>query len=223
VTPGDDNGAPPWSAAAMAARRAQHQDDGPGPGDGDDSGSIGTWVRLARAGDRAALGRIVERCDPMVRSVARRHLSDPADVEDVVQEVWVALVEHVGAIRVPEATRGWLVRVTTREAWRVRRVQGRAAPTPDLGAAEPADDDTEERGLRGARRGDLSRSLGTALDALRPGDRRLLTLLAADDRPDYRAIGATIGRPVGSIGPTRQRALARLRLQPALAGWRDAG
>jgi RNA polymerase sigma factor (sigma-70 family) len=220
VTPGDDNGALLWSVAAMAAR-TQHEDIG--SGEDDDSASIGTWVRLARAGDRAALGRIVERCEPMVRAVARRHLSDPADVEDVVQEVWVALVQHVGAIRVPEATRGWLVRVTTRESWRVRRLQGRAAPTLDLGAARPADDDTEEHGLRGARRGDLSRCLGTALDALRPGDRRLLTLLAADDRPDYRAIGATIGRPVGSIGPTRQRALARLRLQPALASWRDAG
>ena len=44
-----------------------------------------------------------------------------------------------------------------------------------------------------------------------------MLLLSADDRPDYRTVSRMVDRPVGSIGPTRQRALERLRRQPALA------
>ena len=42
------------------------------------------------------------------------------------------------------------------------------------------------------------------------GDRALLRMLAADPAPSYQEIGAALGMPVGSIGPTRARALARL-------------
>jgi DNA-directed RNA polymerase specialized sigma24 family protein len=59
--------------------------------------------------------------------------------------------------------------------------------------------------------------LKAALMDLRPADRRLVLLLSKDDRPDYRTISALVDRPVGSIGPTRQRALERLRRRPELA------
>jgi DNA-directed RNA polymerase specialized sigma24 family protein len=52
---------------------------------------------------------------------------------------------------------------------------------------------------------------------LRPEDRRLVLLLSEHDRPDYRTISRLVDRPVGSIGPTRQRALERMRRQPELA------
>jgi DNA-directed RNA polymerase specialized sigma24 family protein len=37
--------------------------------------------------------------------------------------------------------------------------------------------------------------------------------LTADPRPPYEEIAAALDIPIGSIGPTRQRALARLRDQ----------
>ena len=36
-------------------------------------------------------------------------------------------------------------------------------------------------------------------------------MLAADPAPSYEEIGAALDMPIGSIGPTRARALARLR------------
>jgi DNA-directed RNA polymerase specialized sigma24 family protein len=42
-------------------------------------------------------------------------------------------------------------------------------------------------------------------------DQRLLQALIACDRPSYAAVAAAMGMPVGSIGPTRMRALLRLR------------
>jgi DNA-directed RNA polymerase specialized sigma24 family protein len=51
----------------------------------------------------------------------------------------------------------------------------------------------------------------TALAALPPRQRTLLRLLHSESAPSYEAIGSALGMPVGSIGPTRGRALERLR------------
>ena len=39
----------------------------------------------------------------------------------------------------------------------------------------------------------------------------LLRVIAFSDRPDYAAVAKALGMPVGSIGPTRGRCLAKLR------------
>ena len=39
----------------------------------------------------------------------------------------------------------------------------------------------------------------------------LLRVIAFADRPDYAAVAKSLGMPVGSIGPTRGRCLAKLR------------
>jgi RNA polymerase sigma factor (sigma-70 family) len=177
---------------------------------------IAGLVEQARAGDSAAVASVFERCGPMVRAVARRYVRG-AEVDDVAQEVWLAFVEHLDQIQVPAATRGWLVRVATRAAWRARRKQDRSVPTAETDDLVAAPDDTEERGMRWAGLGPATLHLQAALMDLRPADRRLVLLLSEDGRPDYRAISELVGRPVGSIGPTRQRAFERLRRQPALA------
>ena len=43
----------------------------------------------------------------------------------------------------------------------------------------------------------------------------LLRVIAFADRPDYAAVAKALGMPIGSIGPTRGRCLAKLRLQLA--------
>ena len=43
--------------------------------------------------------------------------------------------------------------------------------------------------------------------------RALLRVIAFADRPDYAAVAESLGMPIGSIGPTRGRCLAKLRLQ----------
>lgn len=51
---------------------------------------------------------------------------------------------------------------------------------------------------------------------------RLLALLIEDPPIPYAEISATLGIPVGSIGPTRLRCLDKLRRQPAIAALIDA-
>ena len=51
-----------------------------------------------------------------------------------------------------------------------------------------------------------------ALDQLPPRWRALLVLLAMDPAPSYEEISQRLSMPVGSIGPTRGRALRRLHV-----------
>ena len=56
-----------------------------------------------------------------------------------------------------------------------------------------------------------------ALASLPDRQRTLLRLLHSEREPSYEAIGAQLGMPIGSIGPTRGRALDRLRKEIHLA------
>ena len=165
--------------------------------------------------------QIVDRCTPMVRCVAHRYVSNQTDVDDVVQDTWLSLVEHLQSIRSPASTHAWLVQVTTHAAWRNRRTVARCAPDANLGE-QAADDDTEELGLCHVWREQLRKPLADAVQELRPDNRRLVELLAADDPPDYRTASKMLNRPIGSIGPTHQRAIEQLRRQPSLAPFVDA-
>ena len=181
----------------------------------DEAAELADLVGRAVAGDGDATGQIVQRCRPLVAAVARHHLANPSDVDDVVQDVWLALVQHLPRIANPWALRAWLVTVTMHTAWRVRRRGRQHVPTPHADE-RPADDDTEALGLAALCKAETHRGLNRALGRLRACDRRLLEALVATDHPDYRAVSRLIDRPVGSIGPTRQRVLRRLRSDPSI-------
>jgi RNA polymerase sigma factor (sigma-70 family) len=176
----------------------------------------GTLVQAARAGDAAAWRALVERYSPMLWNIARGFRLDHATCADVVQTTWVALAENLGSVREPDAVGGWLAstarRAGLREVCRRKRVDlwGEfndrdmvdPAPAPDECAATRDRDDRLRRAFR----------------RLPERDQKLLTLLwAAPPRP-YAEIAEIMGLPIGSIGPTRARALARLREQLAGEG-----
>jgi DNA-directed RNA polymerase specialized sigma24 family protein len=54
-------------------------------------------------------------------------------------------------------------------------------------------------------------ALWSAFVRLPARDQRLLRMLVADPQPSYEEIGTALAMPIGSIGPTRGRALRRLR------------
>jgi RNA polymerase sigma factor (sigma-70 family) len=176
----------------------------------------GTLLQAARGGDAAAWRALVDRYSPMLWNIARGFRLDHATCADVVQTTWVALAENLHSVREPDAVGGWLAqtarRAGLREVCRRKRVDlwGEfndrdmvdPAPAPDEWAATRDRDDRLRRAFR----------------RLPERDQRLLTLLwAAPPRP-YAEIAEILGLPIGSIGPTRARALARLREQLADEG-----
>ena len=55
-------------------------------------------------------------------------------------------------------------------------------------------------------------ALWAGLGRLSERCQRLLRIVAFTERPSYADISTELGMPVGSIGPTRGRCLAKLRL-----------
>jgi RNA polymerase sigma factor (sigma-70 family) len=120
---------------------------------------------------------------------------------------WLKLLEHVGNIKDPNCVGAWLATTARRECLRILRHAGRIDPLGDVPETADGGPDVDEGLLTSERDAHLWR----AFEALGPRDQALLRMLAADPAPSYEEIGAALGMPVGSIGPTRARALARLR------------
>ena len=81
-------------------------------------------VAAARAGDAAAVDRLVAGYLPLVYTIVGRALDGHADVDDVVQDVMLRVLRNLGDLRDPAAFRSWLVAITVRqvrERFRARR------------------------------------------------------------------------------------------------------
>ncbi|WP_372595338.1 RNA polymerase sigma factor [Actinotalea sp.] len=169
-----------------------------------------------RAGDSAPLTALVREATPMLWHVARAQGAGRQDAEDVVQGVWLAFVRNVAAIREPEALLGWLVVSTRRSAWQVvrrrREEERRTQAIPeDLGRDDPLLADPAPAPDVRLLTVERDRVLWSRFAELSERCRRILTMVAMADRPDYRAIAELTGMPVTSVGVTRGRCLAKLR------------
>ena len=173
-------------------------------------------VSGARNGERVAWGSLVERFAPLVFSVARKFRLSSADCEDVSQVVWLRLWEHMDGLREPKALPGWIVVTTRHEALRVIGLHRRTYEVdPSVLSVLELDDGGQDvdESLLGRERTSAVRD---GLAELGPGQRRLLLLLHAEPRPTYHQIGALLGMPVGSIGPSRARYIEKLRTTRAI-------
>jgi RNA polymerase sigma factor (sigma-70 family) len=178
---------------------------------------LATLVPAAREGDQHAWDTIVDRFLPLVGSVIRQHRLSEADGDDVSQTVWLRLVEHLGDLREPDALPGWIRTTARNECLRVINARGRMRPVDpqegtglDVAVADVADEE-----LIAAERRQVLRA---ALEELPAARRDLLLLLLTDPPIAYEEISARLGIPIGSIGPTRARALDQLRRTRALRG-----
>jgi RNA polymerase sigma factor (sigma-70 family) len=172
--------------------------------------------KLARDGDAAALPLLLRELRPLVVRAVRRYLSRSSDVDDVVQDTWLTLITSWDNVHTPECVTGWVWRVATNLAIRHGRAQsatGLPDDTPDISA-----DSTEV--ADGLLREERRHCVRRAISRLGPSDRQLLEVLSEDDRPNYQRASEVLDRPVGSIGPSRMRALARLSRDPEILALR---
>ena len=170
-------------------------------------------MQATRANDDAAWAQLVGRFEGMLRTIARSYRLSPADVDDVLQTVWLRLHQKLDVIRDPNAIAGWLATTTRRESLRVLQLHVREQLTDDPELLEGADFERPDAELLASERRDvLRRALGT----LPTHQRRLMVLIASAPAADYGKISATLDMPIGSIGPTRARSLARLERHPEL-------
>jgi RNA polymerase sigma factor (sigma-70 family) len=168
-------------------------------------------VVAAGRGDQVAWDTLVERYSGLVWAVVRAYRMRDSDTADVVQTVWLRLVEHLERLREPEHLGGWLGATARHEALRVLRRSAREQPDEDIDSRRESrnqSDATPEALALSAERRD---ELVAAFRRLPERCRVLLSLLAADPAPSYAQVAEALDMPIGSIGPTRGRCLSRLR------------
>jgi RNA polymerase sigma factor (sigma-70 family) len=182
---------------------------------GDATAGMSVWdssaehFRRWRAGDHTGLDDLVRSLTPVLWHVVRSYGLDTEAAEDVVQTAWLTLVRRHESISDPQAVAAWLTTTARREAWRVSKtatkslvlgeevIEARMPPTATAEAQVLADHNSER--------------LWQRVQELSPRCQRLLRIIAFDDRPDYAGIADELGMPIGSIGPTRGRCLAKLK------------
>ena len=182
----------------------------------------GVWAESADAfdrwiaGDPSALDDLVRVMTPVLWHVVRAYRLDAELAEDVIQSTWLAFVRRSSTILDTAAVGGWLTMTARREAWRVATGAGGATRTEVEELAPPLPrlrwPDTV------AFAADRRRRLWGAVDGLPERCRRLLRVVAFENRPDYASLASELGMPIGSIGPTRGRCLAKLRVALIEAG-----
>ncbi len=180
--------------------------------------STTSLVRRCVQGDAGAWGCLVERYARLVHAIPVRHGLAPQEVDDVGQEVFLALAQNLHEIDDPERLPGWLVTTARRATWRViqrRRheesldahsgASDEERPATLLVAVTPTPDDLLVTWSR-------QEALAQGMERLQDRCRKLLALLFLDHaEPSYDDISAQLGLPKGSIGPTRNRCLQQLR------------
>lgn len=167
-------------------------------------------VERAAAGDEFAWHALVHRFNGLVWAVTRSHRLSDDDAADVVQTVWMRLFEHLDRLRDPARVGVWLTTTARHECQALRRParlvlvpSGDDLPEP-VDEHAPGHDDSLLKRERDA-------ALWESVERLSERDQALLRLLVSDHAPSYEEIGASLEMPIGSIGPTRARALERLR------------
>jgi RNA polymerase sigma factor (sigma-70 family) len=169
---------------------------------------VAALVRAAAAGDERAWNALVDRYSKLVWAITRNHRLGADDAAEVSQTTWLRLAEHIDRLQEPSKVGGWLATTARHESLRVLRGAGRQIPMgdemPEPDRPAPAIDEDLLRDER-------DRMLWQAFSRLPARDQALLRMLISEPMPSYEEIGAAMGMPVGSVGPTRARCLERLR------------
>ena len=172
---------------------------------------MATLVRQAQAGDREALGRLIEQFQRTVHAIALRRLGNPSEALELTQEVFLHVLRRIDQLREPERFAGWLRQVAIRMA--INRATRRTAP-PGVetslldGAAGHLDDPLDALIAR-----ERARRLHEGLARLKALDRETLVAFYLNGQ-SLIEIAERLDAPLGTI--KRRLHTARKRLKAEL-------
>jgi len=163
-------------------------------------------VARCRTGDAAAWNELVERFSRYVYAICTQGFRlPPHDAEDVFQEVFARVYEHLDRLRSDEAIRPWIAQLTRRLCIDRLRAGRREGPS-----------ENEELEL-----GEVDETLATideamavraGLEAIGEPCREILDRFFARDQ-SYKTIGEALELPSGTIASRISRCLGKLRLE----------
>ncbi len=179
--------------------------------------------RRSQAISRQALGELLEQHRPLICRLARHTVGRDGEVEDVVQDVLVAIVTGIHRFRGDAKLTTWIAGIAVRTAMRhAQRSRRRGAALTPLGAsveehstASPRADDPAEV----VESNEFLDRLQAAIRTLPPRQRAAIVLRHIEGMP-LQEIAEALGVPIGTVKSRLHHARRALRtlMAPYLGG-----
>jgi RNA polymerase sigma factor (sigma-70 family) len=175
-------------------------------------------IRACQEGDSTAWRRLLNRYEGLVYSIPLRYGLSRDDAADIAQLTFTILVQSLDAL--PEDSRlgAWLATVARRHTWHLMECNRRERPDERLEGMDIAESAVvlgkKSDAAESIEHWELSEWLKAGLSKLGEPCRELLVALYFEPErtsSSYAEVAERLGRPVGSIGPSRARCLKRLR------------
>lgn len=177
-------------------------------------------ARLAQQGREAAFRELVRRYERPVFSLVFRMVRDSATAEDLAQDTFIKVLNHVDKYRPEFKFSSWLFKIANNVAIdHLRRRQldtismdgsPNAATAADVEATSFDIADKSESALDLMEAKELGSAIERAIGALRPEYRSCIMLRHVEGR-SYEEIAATLDLPLGTVKTYIHRARHQLR------------
>ena len=180
-------------------------------------------VAALKAGSEEAFGVLIAHYSQPLYSLIARSLQDPADAQDITQEVFIKVFRSIGSFHGEASLRTWLYRIALHEASNQRRWWSRHK-RQELTIDTPSDaSDGEEAMCLGAMLADkagspcdhaeMSELRARVDDCLRklPEAFRTVVVLREMEGFCYEEIGEVLNLPAGTVKSRLKRGLAALK------------
>jgi RNA polymerase sigma-70 factor (ECF subfamily) len=202
-----------------------------------DAGQAGRWggvhpepagesdeelVAALERGDGTAAGRLYDRYAKSVTGMVYRLLGREAELEDIVQEVFIYALYSIDKLREPAALKSWLLgiavgKVRSHLRWRWRRrwlsfLPQHQLPEPEVPLTDP--------------HAELVSEVCSILDQMPDDERIALVVHRIEGLPLHEAAaacGMSISTFKRRFAKGEQRFLACAKRHPGLAGWLHGG
>jgi RNA polymerase sigma factor (sigma-70 family) len=171
-------------------------------------------IQACREGDSWAWKHLLNKYEGLVYSIPLRYGLSRDDAADIAQITFTILIQSLDGLAEDSRLGPWLVTVARRHTWRLLQRNRREAPDERLEGTDLLQSAVllGKSDAESIEHWELSEWLEAGLSKLGEPCRELLVALYFQaERSSYAEVAERLGRPVGSIGPTRARCLKRLR------------
>jgi RNA polymerase sigma-70 factor (ECF subfamily) len=184
-------------------------------------------VAALKAGSEQAFGVLIAQYSQPLYSLIARSLQDPADAQDITQEVFIKVFRSIGSFHGDSSLRTWLYRIALHEASNQRRWWGRhkrqeltidtPAGTNDCGDGEEAmclGSTLAANGGSPYDHAEMSELRARVDDSLRklPEAFRSVVILREMEGFCYEEIGEILNLPAGTVKSRLKRGRSALKV-----------
>ena len=168
-------------------------------------------MAAAQAGDARAYNALLRAILPLLRSIARRRLPNPAEVEDAVQDTLLTIHELRHAYNASRPLRPWITALCERRC--VDRARRGVRRSRHEAPAEMLAEEIGDLGATDAAYGPIAAAeLRAAVARLSPSQQLAIRMLKLQDRSLAEASAMT-GRSIATLKIATHRAVHALRLR----------